>query len=260
MSYKDHEPFDLAAGNFLIGQLEGLEIDNIINTFAGYVGEVLGKINNGKEATVYLCRAAEQAAGASEIEDRLLAAKMYRARKFRNFDNDRQYRNFGKVRDRRLAKAMRGKTRKGQKAFHSQWIENEWKCLTHMWELGVRVPRPYLHYADGILMAHVGDGKSAAPMLVNCRLEAGEADRLLDAILEDVAVMIQNHVVHGDLSAYNILYDGEHHTIIDMPQAVDVRVTPDAWSLFERDLLNIEKYFARYSLAVPVREMMREYF
>ena len=260
MPYKDHEPIDLAAANFVVGQLEGFEKDNITNAFAGFVDEVLGKINDGKEATVYLCRADADAIASGTVDQPYLAAKMYRARKFRNFENDRSYRNFDKMRDKRLARAMRGKTRKGQRAFHGQWIESEWQSLTRLWELGVRVPRPYLHYADGILMGYIGTDAGPAPRLINCRLDDSTAGILLAAILDDLKLMIEGNLVHGDFSAYNILFDGERHTIIDVPQAVDTRVSPDAYNLFQRDLINLEKYFSRYHLTVPVDELMHRYF
>jgi len=260
MSYKDYEPFDLASGDFKIHQLEGFEIDNITNAFGGYVDEVLGKINDGKEATVYLCRTTPAMLESGTVDNAFLAAKIYRARHFRNFDNDKRYRNLGKIRDRRLAKAMRGRSRKGQRAFHNQWIDAEWKYLALLYELGVHVPRPYMHYADGILMDYIGTATGPAPRLVNCRLDQDEARVLLDGILADVERMVESDIVHGDFSAYNILYDGRTHTIIDMPQAVDMRVTPDAYNLFQRDLLNIEKYFSKYGLAVPVRELLSRYF
>lgn len=260
MSGKDYEPFDLANNPYQIHQLAALEQDNVTNAFGGYVDEVLGKINDGKEATVYLCRASADLVAEGTIEAPYLAAKMYRPKRFRNFDNDASYRNFGKMRDRRMAKAMRGKSKQGKKAFHNHWIDSEYRQLIAMHEAGIRVPRVYLQAADGILMDYVGTGHGPAPRLVNCRLESEEAERLLAGIMEDVERMIDHDIVHGDLSAYNILYDGNVHTVIDVPQAVDARTTPEAYTLFQRDLENVGKYFARYGLEVPVDEMMRRYF
>lgn len=259
MSHKDYEPFDLAAGGFLRHELERFEIDNICNAFGGLVEEVLGKINDGKEATVYLCRGAPRPLAAQEIPRPYLAAKIYRARKFRSFENDHRYRNFGKMRDRRMAKAMRGKTRKGQRAFHSHWIDSEWKCLRQLWSLGVSVPQPYMHSADGVLMEFIGNESGAAPRLINCRLAPQEAENLLAAIMADVETMITHGIVHGDLSAYNILYDGSRHTIIDVPQAVDAATAADALQLLQRDLINVGKYFGRYGLEVPVEALMRRW-
>ena len=41
-------------------------------------------------------------------------------------------------------------------------------------------------------------------------------------------IMLSAHVVHADLSAYNMLYAGERLRVIDMPQAVDARTNPSA--------------------------------
>ena len=35
---------------------------------------------------------------------------------------------------------------------------------------------------------------------------------------------------------------------------------PDAYNLFQRDLLNVEKYFSKYGLTVPVTELLSRYF
>lgn len=260
MVSKDHEPFDLIGGGYKIHQLEGLEAGNIESAFTGYVSEVLGKVNVGKEATIYLCRTDDTLLQRGVVSEPYIAAKIYRARQFRNFDNDHSYRSFDKMRDRRLAKSMRGKSKRGQRAFHNHWIDSEWRNLKRMFDLGISVPRPYLHSADGILMSYIGNESGPTPLLVNCRLDEAVAARLLESILADVVLMVENNLIHGDFSAYNILFDGSKHTIIDVPQAVDARVSQDACNLFQRDLINIDKYFSRYGLSVPVEAMMRKYF
>ncbi len=85
MSYKDYEPEDLARANFKFHLLEGHEKENIKIAFTGYVSEVVGRINDGKEATVYLCKAEPH------LGVEYLAAKIYRARVFRAFNTDRTY-------------------------------------------------------------------------------------------------------------------------------------------------------------------------
>ena len=42
-----------------------------------------------------------------------------------------------------------------------------------------------------------------------------------------MATMVQHGVVHGDLSAYNILAAGERLVIIDLPQIVDLVGNPN---------------------------------
>ncbi len=54
--------------------------------------------------------------------------------------------------------------------------------------------------------------------------------------------------VHGDLSAYNVLYWQEDVQIIDLPQAVNPYQNPDAWDIFRRDVTRLCQYFQRYNL------------
>lgn len=114
MSYKDYEPVYLTRANFKIHLLESLEKDNIENAFAGHVQEVIGQINDGKEATVYLCQG---------MSGEFLAAKIFKARRFRHFGTDKHYRNFGKQRDRRMAKAIKKNSNKGGKLFTNTGLQ-----------------------------------------------------------------------------------------------------------------------------------------
>ena len=250
MSYRDYEPVDLARTGFKIHQLESLEKDNIENVFAGYVEEVLGKINDGKEATVYLCRAEKSK------KYQFAAAKVFKARHFRKCDNDRNYRNFSKVRDRRMAKAMRGRSRKGELAFHHQWVASEWHTLKLLHKAGVRVPEPYSEFPDGVLMEYIGDEEGPAPMLINCNLSTEEAQRTGEAVLRYIRTMLENDIVHGDLSPYNILHNGVEPVIIDVPQAMDLRVTPDAYSIMRRDLTNLDKYFRKQKVTLSFLDLL----
>ena len=61
--------------------------------------------------------------------------------------------------------------------------------------------------------------------------------------------MLSLDMIHGDLSAYNILYwDGEI-TLIDFPQVVNVRTNPQAETIFRRDVRRVCEYFSR--MGVP---------
>jgi RIO kinase 1 len=50
--------------------------------------------------------------------------------------------------------------------------------------------------------------------------------------------------VHGDLSAYNMLYADGALRIIDLPQAIDARSNANARALLARDIANVCAYFA----------------
>ena len=54
--------------------------------------------------------------------------------------------------------------------------------------------------------------------------------------------------LHGDLSAFNILYWQGRATIIDFAQAVDPRHNPEIYPVLERDVERVYRYFARYGV------------
>jgi RIO kinase 1 len=57
--------------------------------------------------------------------------------------------------------------------------------------------------------------------------------------------MVHCGVVHGDLSAYNILWDRGRIVIIDFPQSVDPIAHPEGITLLERDVTNVTDWFGR---------------
>ena len=82
MQDRDDGDIDLTEVNFTRGMLGEIEQRVLLDAFSGYVSAVEGVVNDGKEATVYRCLPKP------EVCNGYLAAKMYRARKFRAFGND----------------------------------------------------------------------------------------------------------------------------------------------------------------------------
>ncbi len=92
-------------------------------------------------------------------------------------------------------------------------------------------------------MGYCGDAKMGAPALNEVALESDEARPLLLEVLRNIEIMLQNGMIHGDLSAYNILYwDGEI-TLIDFPQVTDARVNSQAYKILQRDITRVCEYF-----------------
>lgn len=249
----DDTSIDLMSGGFTRGMLAELEQKMVLDAFSKYVDSVEYRINDGKEATVYLCRVVP---GVLDVP--LVAAKVYRDRRFRGFSNNAAYTDTTRIRDKRMAKAIRQGTRTGRRASQRLWVDQEWEALNTLAAAGVSVPEPYDHGPDAVLMEFLGDEQAAAPMLAHVRLTTAEANRVYQALMRDVALMLECGLVHGDLSAYNILYHREQPRIIDLPQAVDVDDAVDGWSLFYRDLENLAGYFTRQGLAVdPMEDAVR---
>ena len=213
---------------------------------------VLRRVKGGKEANVYCC-AAHPATGLE-----LVAAKVYRPRQFRNLRNDAIYRQGRPVlngqgevidqRDWRAHKAIAQKSRFGLEVTQTSWVEYEFQTLTRLYAAGADVPKPLRNSEHALLMEYFGDVVTAAPTLHLIRLAPGEAAALFDRLIHNVGLMLAQGVVHGDLSAYNVLYWEGEVKIIDFPQVVAVRGNPDARAIFNRDVERLCQYFARFGV------------
>ena len=218
------------------------------------VSAVLYTVGDGKEATAYCCRASPEA------PFELALAKIYRATKFRAFANAARYRAGEKLPDRRAQKAIEQNSRRGRDMGHTTWVEREWNTLCMLHDMGADVPTPYACTANAILMEYFGDETTPAPLLLRVDLERAEAERLFERLVQNVELFLACDRIHGDLSAYNVLYDAGKIWIIDFPQAVDARTHPNARALLERDLSNLARPFERSGLRTRARERARELF
>jgi RIO kinase 1 len=225
-----------------------------------FITDVLTRAKGGKEANVYCCT------GHPDTGLELVAAKVYRPRMLRNLRNDARYRQsriildeFGKeVKDRRYLHAIQKGTGVGKELLHLSWLEHEYTTLQTLYAAGVSVPRPLASGPNTILMAFIGEADLAAPNLTQVTLERRQAQALFARLLRDVEKMLACYRVHGDLSAYNVLYwDGEVY-LIDFPQAVDPRRNPDAYDIFKRDVLRLCQYFGRYRIPSHPEQLARE--
>jgi RIO kinase 1 len=88
-------------------------------------------------------------------------------------------------------------------------------------------------------------------------LEKEEAQPLFDCILHNIGLALMHGRIHGDLSAYNILYWQGAVTLIDFAQAVDPYHNSDVFSLLARDIERTCQYFARYDVKYDAHELAR---
>jgi RIO kinase 1 len=71
--------------------------------------------------------------------------------------------------------------------------------------------------------------------------------------MRNVGLMLAQGLIHGDLSAYNVLYWEGDIRIIDFPQAVSPSENPEAYAIFERDVTRLCQYFARQGIPAEPR-------
>lgn len=213
------------------------------------IADVLALVKGGKEANVYCCEA-DPAIGVD-----LLAAKVYRPQQFRAIRNDTLYRQGRDVltatgravkkTDHRIMRAIGKKTRFGTQVMQTSWLMHEYVTMERLYQANGAIPRPIAVSENAILMSYCGEAGWGAPTLNEVDLDPNKAATLYQKVLDNVELMLQHGLIHGDLSAYNILYWAGEITIIDFPQATDSLTNYNAYAILERDVARVCEYFAR---------------
>jgi RIO kinase 1 len=222
-----------------------------------WISDVLRRVKGGKEASVYLCRAGAQ------IPADLIAAKVYRPRMLRNLRNDHAYREGrdnlseeGKIiLDDGQQHAMAKRTEYGKNLLHQSWIAYEFTAMQALHAAGADVPEPYEMAHNAILMSFIGDLDGCAPTLSEVSLSRPEARTLFDRVVYNLEVLLAHERIHGDLSAYNILYWEEAITLIDFPQVVSPKINRNAYAIFQRDVTRVCEYFTKQGLTLNPRKL-----
>jgi len=224
------------------------------------ISDVLRKVKAGKEASIYMCRSG------SIIDAGLIAAKVYRPRSLRNLKNDAIYRTgrtdldedgtaLFKEAD---VRAIMQRSKYGEELRHTSWIAYEFKTLEKLYAAGADVPKPYAMLKNSIMMEYIGDAGTAAPTLSTVRLTRAEARPLFDRVVLNLNLLLANERIHGDLSAYNILYWKGAITLIDFPQVVHPESNPSAWVIFLRDVTRVCQYFKAQGIKCDGRKLATE--
>ncbi len=219
-------------------------------TALGAVEEDLGVLKTGKEADVHLVRRWVPDGTAAPAVGSLLAAKRYRGTENRLFHRDSGYLDGRRVRKTRDMRAMQRRTEYGRALIACQWAFAEFEALGTLWEMGLPVPYPVQLDDTEMLMEFFGDGRVAAPRLVQTRPEPDHLAELFQQFRHVVLTLAGEGWAHGDLSPYNALVHDERLVVIDWPQIVDVIGNPHGFEFLERDVRTMCDWFRRRGLAV----------
>jgi RIO kinase 1 len=210
----------------------------------GLITRAMRVIKTGKEASVHLCLANPSTTG-----EELLALKVYHPLDRRDFRDESLYRDGEWIKERRIRAALEKKTRFGRQLQGAIWVNREWETLRALEAVGTPVPRAVAATDDAILMTYIGDEARAAPQLRAHRPDPDEAEDLFRQVIRSIELMLFVNVIHGDLSAYNVLVWDGRATVIDLPQAVDPRKNRHAFEFLRRDIVRICDHFARFGVA-----------
>jgi serine/threonine-protein kinase RIO1 len=89
--------------------------------------------------------------------------------------------------------------------------------------------------------------------------------RTFDSIIEQVFLLYRTFVIHGDLSAFNVLMFRSEPWLIDFPQAIDFAPRPSRSQVLEqgraillRDITNIVDYFQRLGVRADTESLCKE--
>ncbi len=214
--------------DFLSGRTEGEVFDKstlmsllkLINR--GEIETIDFPISTGKEGNVFRGKSGRG----------LMAVKIYRINTvtFRNISKYLQYDGLLNV-------------KKKRRSIIYAWSQKEFKNLFCLYQAGIRVPEPIANEGNVIVMEYIGTDEAPAPMLKNAKMD--EPMEVFSDIIRNISLMYNEaHLVHADLSEYNILiHDGP--VIIDVGQTIKSE-NPMARTFLERDVFNITKFFGKF--------------
>ncbi|MBS3052240.1 MAG: serine protein kinase RIO [Candidatus Aenigmarchaeota archaeon] len=217
LQFEDTEDIKISKGVFDRRTL--LTLHNLINKKK--IKSVDTILKEGKESNVFLGK---------DHSNNPIAIKIYRIESC-NFKNMWKY----------LIGDNRFRTVKKDKYFVvNLWCQREFKNMTLAYNANVDVPRPIFCKDNVLVMEFIGDGNFPAPRLIELRTDGNS---LYKKIVKDVRKLAKIGLVHGDLSAYNILIH-EKPYIIDLSHGMMLS-NNESFDLLKRDIQNINKYFSK---------------
>ena len=204
----------------------------------GVIDEVLRPLKSGKEAAVYVVRSG----------DDIRCAKVYKDMAQRSFQQRVQYQEGRKVRGSREARAIGKATKYGRRQQETAWKNAEVDALYLLRDAGVRVPEPHGYYHGVLVMALVTDADGfSAPRLGEVELDPEQARDFHSVLMRQVVRMLCCGLIHGDLSAYNVLVGPDGPIVIDFPQVVSAAGNNAARQMLLRDVNNLTASLGRWA-------------
>lgn len=202
------------------------------------VAEIHGCLSTGKEANVYH---AIWFPDEEEIQHHR-AIKVYKTSILVFKDRDKYV--TGEFRFRQ------GYSKSNNRAMVKLWAEKEMRNLRRIYTAGIPCPEPIHLRLHVLVMGFVGNSKGLpAPRLKDVEFDIPEPEtrwrELYIELLGYMRVMYQTcHLVHADLSEYNILYHKNKLYIIDVSQSVE-HDHPRSLEFLRMDIKNVSDFFRR---------------
>lgn len=202
----------------------------------GVFDEVVGVVKEGKESVVL--------SGLTK-EKRWVAIKVYRTEAC-NFKAMWRY----LVGDPRFLSI-----KKSRRAVVNIWCQREFKNLKTALKVGVSCPKPLAYKENVLVMEFLGKDGAVAPRLID--IKPRNPKKIYEKVLEDLKKLAKANLVHGDLSAYNVLLFDNEPYFIDLSHGTTPK-SPFFVDFLRRDVKNINVYFAKLNVAVRDDQEIQE--
>ncbi len=201
----------------------------------GVLEQVNGPVSTGKEAVILH---ADGVAG-NEIYNAEIpaecAVKVYKTTLADFKTRERYIKDDYRFRDRFSKQNPR-------KVIH-MWAEKEMHNLRRMARHGLSVPRVVALRKHVLVMEFLGSEGKPAPKLKDAKLSSAELELAYDEMVKAMKTLYsQCHLVHADLSEYNVLWHAGSCHIIDVSQSVEPN-HPEGLSFLMRDCVNVTDFF-----------------
>ena len=222
------------------------------------IAEMNGVLSTGKEANVYHAVSIPQVEGEAAVKPLHRAIKVYKTSILVFKDRDKyvsgEYRFRG------------GYNKSSNRAMVKVWAEKEFRNLRRLYAAGIPCPQPIYLKAHVLVMSFIGNSKGyPAPRLRDVEFtasststgsEAAEseiADRWREVYITLLTYMRKMyhvcHLVHADLSEYNLLYHDAQLFVIDVSQSVE-HDHPRSLEFLRMDVKNTSDFFRRKGVDV----------
>lgn len=228
--HRVHDKVEKATSDMALDPKTRLLIFKLVNN--AILESFNGIISSGKEAVVFHGQL-------GKLEDRPLpedcAVKVFKTTLTDFKTRERYIREDYRFKDRI--------TKNNTQKFIRLWAEKEYHNLRRLQSAKIPSPEPILIKQHVLLMTFIGSNHQAAPKLKDANLSFSDLCSAYEQTVKAMTMMFHGcHLVHADLSAYNILWYENKCWIIDVGQAVEPS-HPNALHFLYRDCTSVIKFF-----------------
>jgi RIO kinase 1 len=126
------------------------------------------------------------------------------------------------------------------------WAQKEFKNLHRAYHSNVSVPKPIHVEKNILLMDFIGDNGTPAPLLKDKIPK--KPYQMYKTLLSNIKTLYQKaHLVHSDISEYNVMVYHEKPVLFDFSQAVTLE-HPMSTEFLRRDINNLNRFFKKLNV------------